>query len=459
MYNQQKHICNSYNIILFNYKECNNMRNNLFYSKRKPALSIILTGAILLSLSGCGSKPAASFTNNSHNLSTKEVAMFENTLEPNDSFKTAYSDFSINMLKANGASVISQGKNFLISPESISIAMTMAGTGANGDTKKEIYDVLGNGLAYDEYESMLSYMEAHLKSENLIFNSANSIWIRDDANRIKVNEDFLNKNKSYFNAESYMAPFNNTTLKEVNGWVDTKTNHMIPSILDSIDDSSVMYIINAIAFEAEWNEEYEESQIKDKTFINGTGESEDAKMLHSLEGIYLSSTDATGVVKPYKGSEYAFMAILPNENISITDYVNGLDGKTLSDMYANRTYEDVITEIPKFSYDYDTNLNDTLIDLGIRKAFSENADFTNMAETATSKLYIDKVLHKTHIELDEKGTKAAAVTAVVMSDSATCSPDDITQPKEVILDRPFLYGIIDTNSGLPLFLGVVNTIK
>lgn len=433
------------------------MRHKFF--NKKSVLSLFLSGAMVLSLGGCGRKPAATFANNPHKLSSKNVAMFENTSEPDSTFRTSYSDFSINLLKSNGNTAIKNGENVLISPESVSIAMTMAGTGAGGTTKEEIYKVLGNGLSCEDYESMLSYMEEHLKSENVVFNSANSIWIRDDKDRIQVKDEFLNKNKSYFDAEAYMAPFNADTTNEINGWVDVKTNHMIPKVIDDISDSSVMYIINAIAFEAEWDEEYKEEQIQDKTFTNSKGEAEDAKMLCSSENIYLSGKDATGVVKPYKGGEYAFMAILPNENINIADYVNSLDGKTLTDMYNTRTNETVITQIPKFTYDYDTLLNESLQELGINEAFKPQADFSNMADTTSSLLYIDKVIHKTHIELDEKGTKAAAVTAVVMTDSATCSLDDVAPPKEVILDRPFLYGIIDTNTGLPLFLGVVNTIK
>lgn len=363
-------------------------------------------------------------------------------------------DFSIGIMKETLVEE-DEGANVLVSPTSIMYALAMAGNGADGENLSQFESVLVGGDSINKLNSFLEEKGAGDKQLSL----ANSIWIRNDEERIKVNDDFLAINKYVYDAETYMAPFNESTLKEVNDWVNDKTDGMIPEVLDTISDDAVMYLVNAAAFDAKWYNEYEDKNIsEDAVFTNYLGEEEKVNMLHSKENRYLESDDATGFVKYYKEGKYAFVGMLPNEGVVLEDYINSLTGQSWLEMYENYENIDVYVEIPEFSYDYGTELNNPLRDMGLTEAFITEADFSKMASTSTGYLYIDKVIHKTHIEVDRNGTKAAAVTAITMTD--TCSAELIEdEPKYVYLDRPFLYAIVETDTGLPVFMGTVNTCK
>lgn len=423
---------------------------------KRHILPYLLTSALLLSTTGCGKKPSDNVNIENSKLSSNNIEVFENTSKPNSNFISTYSDFSLKLLKASCDDSIKSGKNVLISPESVSIAMAMAGNGADKNTKKEIYDVLGNGLDTESYNKMLSYTEQTLNDSEGYFNSSNSIWIRATNNQTKVSEDYIKDTKSYFNADSFYAPFNDTTLKELNSWVDKNTNHMIPTILDEFSPNSMVYLINAIAFNGKWKAGYNKQQIVEDTFTNGNGKTENCLMLTSTENAYIATKNATGVIKEYENDKYAFMAILPNEGISISQFLESFDGETFQTMYSEKFKTDVITRIPKFATEYEANLTSPLKSLGIKDAFNgKTADFSKMSKV--SELYIGNVIHKTSITLDENGTKAAAATAVEMRTKSTETVSKDT--KTVILNRPFIYAIIDTETGMPIFLGVVNSVE
>ncbi len=219
-----------------------------------------------------------------------------------------------------------------------------------------------------------------------------------------------------------------------------------------------MYLINALAFEGEWETKYEKDQVNENgSFTNHQGTAETVAMLNSTESQYITGDHVTGFVKNYEGGDYAFLALLPEEDTAVADFIASMDGEVFLELYDNRSYQDVLVQIPEFTYDYDTELSETLSGMGMTEAFTEAADFSRMAQTDTGLLYINRVLHKTHIEVDRAGTKAAAVTAVEMTNEAA-----MLEPEEtptVYLNRPFVYAIIDTETGLPIFLGSVNTIN
>ena len=232
---------------------------------------------------------------------------------------------------------------------------------------------------------------------------------------------------------------------------------MINKVIDNIQPDSMMYLINAVAFEAEWAEQYEDYQVKkDEKFTNSDGKKEDAAFLSSKESGLIELNGGTGFAKAYKGFDYYFVAILPPEGTSAEDYIASLKGEDFVNAYRNRDYEpDIFADLPEFSYDYSTSLTDTLKDLGMADAFSDNADFSRITDPDMMKLKIDDVIHKTHIELDQYGTKAAAVTAIALAGNAAPVEKRIV---EIKLNRPFVYAIVDDASGLPVFLGTVNSL-
>ncbi len=378
--------------------------------------------------------------------------------------------FSVKLLQ-KVAERADSNANYMISPTSIQMALAMAANGADNNTKTElerllcgeIYeegDIVKCGTLEMHIEDLNLYLNAYVKqladSEDVIFENANAVWMHNNKERLSVKEDFL-KRISGFSAECFEAPFDESTVTDINNWVNYHTREMIPTLLDEISEDVVMYLINAIAFEGEWEEQFEEYQV-DNAFVFHCADKTEQTVtgMRSEEDVYLESDCAKGFVKYYKGGKFGFAALLPQEGMTPEEYIRGLSAEDFMKLFKGKTYDTVNVEIPKFSSDYDMELSEVLEALGVKEAFTPNADFSQMADTGTGLLYINRVLHKTHIEVDEKGTKAAAVTAVEMKANSCEEP---REPKTVILDRPFVYAIMDMETNLPIFIGVQNSVK
>ena len=260
-----------------------------------------------------------------------------------------------------------------------------------------------------------------------------------------------------------MAPFDETTLNDINGWVNDQTYGMIPGILDEIPDEARMYLINAMAFEGEWMCEYEKSDIMEgQIFTNYDNSTTEVTMLYSQENNYFEIAGGTGFIRPYKGGEYSFVGILPEEGTSVEEFLAELaaNGDQFAESIRNPeySYENVIVKMPEFESEYFVEASSVLQEMGMELPFDPfNADLTGMvrsSEISDYNAYIGRVLHKTYIKVDREGTRAAAVTAIETLDCACAiGPEDIVY---VTLDRPFVYGIVDNATGLPVFLGTVN---
>lgn len=425
----------------------------------KKTINFSMITALAFSLCACDTsdkgKTAASHASLTNTVSAEEVE----GKEMDDTFTKASADFSMELFKQSASGSIQEGENVLISPESVLNALAMTANGANGTTRSDMEHVICGDMTIQEFNPyMYTYNHQLTQSEDVAFHMANSIWIKDNANDIQVKQDFLQTDRNYYNADAYLADFDETTVQDINQWVDTNTNGMIDSLLNEIPEDVVMYLINALAFEGQWETSYEEHQIEeDGIFTDYAGTEQTVAMLNSTESQYIYDEHATGFIKNYEGGNYAFLALLPDEGVSLEDYVSSLTGDTYMDMYRNREYRDVIVKLPEFTYDYSTELSEPLSAMGMGSAFQEGADFSNMADTDTGLLYINRVIHKTYIQVDRNGTKAAAVTAVEMTDE--CAMIEPETPPVVNLDRPFVYAVIDTNTGLPIFIGAVNTIE
>ena len=388
-------------------------------------------------------------------LSAETLAVPEG--EPDEEFFTAYRKYAAELFSETCAEDLAKGENAMVSPESVMMALGMTANGAKGDTLTQMETAMG-GLGIDKLNgSMLYLADKALNAENVRFNVANSVWVRDDAERITMKQEFCDKVKSFYGADSFLAPFDRTTCDDINNWVSNETNGMISEILDEIPDGAVAYLVNAIAFEGEWDAAYEDYQVQEgDIFTNSKGEEERVNMLYSTESEYLSDENTTGFLKFYKGYDYAFMALLPDEGIDPADYVSALDGDKLTGLWNSRRGCDVYAAIPEFTADYSNELSDELMSMGMELPFTDAADFSDMATTSSGALYISRVLHKTHLEVDRHGTKAAAATAVEMTDECDA---EITEFDTVYLNRPFVYAIVDTQNGMPVFIGAVNTVN
>jgi len=343
-------------------------------------------------------------------------------------------------------------ENVLVSPLSVLLALYMTANGADGNTKAQMMDVLGDNL--NEY--FKAYQESLPQGEDYKLHIANGIWFRDEE-FLEVQEEFLRTNQEYFGAGLYKAPFDDVTCKEINNWVKENTDGMIDSILDEISPDAVLYLINAVSFDAKWQKAYNEYSVQeDRTFTKEDGTKQKATLMYSEESTYLEDEKATGFLKYYKGRKYAFAALLPKEGVTVAEYVAWLNEERLQELFAGAKKTVVNAALPKFETEYDILLNDVLISMGMPDAFCSSADFSNMATSERGDIFINRVLHKTFISVDELGTKAGAVTAVEMFDESAMIPAEYYN---VFLDRPFVYMLIDCETSQPFFIGTMMDVE
>ena len=381
-----------------------------------------------------------------------------------EKFAGAEMNFGVDVLKKCYEYKQDSVKNLLISPLSISAALSMTANGADGQTREEMEKVLGNGLSLDEMNEYMAYYISNLPDEEKkkIY-LADSIWFKDDPT-FKVYDEFLEANKKFYNAEIYKSDFvPDKIVKDVNSWVNKNTKGMIPTLITpaNIKDNSMMMLINTLYFEAEWASPY--LNTTDGEFTGLDGEKTPIKKMDSMERQYFDLGNADAFKKPYMGGDYSFVGILPHKDVDFNEYIKNLDGAALAKGLKeceDPATVDLYVMIPKFKYNYGESLKEILPELGMKTAFNENiADFSKINDLSVPNslpLYIDDVLHKTKIEVTEKGTKAAAATAVIMGQGAAAP---IEKKKVYIyLDRPFVYMIVDKNN-VPLFIGAATQLE
>ena len=411
----------------------------------KSVLCLALIFALALQLGGCaGGTPGAPVAAKVVDLMAEITPAKTEAAPVKPEAAQAAADFSLRLFQAGREA----GKNTLISPISVLSALAMTANGAKGETLAQMEQVLGmdrealNGF-------FRTWLEALAKDPAL--KAANSIWFTQ-GDRFTVNRDFLQTNADYYGADLYQAPFDDSTLAAINNWVKEKTDGMIPEILDRIPPEAVMYLVNALAFDAKWEEPYLESSVQSGNFFPENGEKVLADFMHSEERLYLEDDKAVGFLKPYEGGKYAFMALLPKEGVSLADYTDSLNGAAFRALLAGRSQETVFAALPKFETGWNGELSQLLEQLGMDLAFDlDAADFSGLGSAAGSNIGISRVLHKTFISVAEEGTRAAAATVVEMDSKGVM----VEAPKYVILDRPFLYALVDLESGIPLFLGTM----
>ncbi len=424
--------------------------------KKKLAVMMILV--VVLSLFGCSKKevrpvapggesnpPVSALPNvQSIDLTADLTAQTVEGKTLDDTFLKGQMGFSLDLLKQVASE--KGAEDLLVSPLSVVLALAMTANGAADTTAEEMLAVLG-GYTEEELNGYLYQWLCELPAtERAKLAIADSIWYRDQ-DGFEIKEEFLQRNLNYYNADFYQAPFDDTTVEEINHWVKEKTNGMIPTLLERIEADTMVYLINALAFDAEWSDVYYDHMVREATFHAADGAEQSVQMMYSDESMYLEYGDAVGFVKPYAGG-YSFAALMPEEGESLAKFVDGLTAESLSACFANRKAYTVHAGLPQFANDFDISLNEVLKTMGMPSAFG-NADFGRMSNAG---LAISEVVHKTYIDVNQVGTRAAAVTSIAMDETAAMMPDEV---REVILDRPFVYFILDARTNLPIFIGTV----
>ena len=358
----------------------------------------------------------------------------------------ATADFGFELFRYS----LAQGDNALVSPVSVMAALAMATDGADGETLAEMEKVLG--MTNEELRKNYGgYVHPANSSEELRF--ANSLWLRNDGS-FQVNKNFVERTLEAYGADVFSEPFDAETKEKINYWISKNTDGEIENMLDEIPPEAVSYIINTVLFEAEWAKPYSESDVREnQLFTAANGEKQTVTMLNSEENYFVRIGKTKGFVKNYKGGEYAFVGLLPDEGVSVEDAAASLSGEEFIGAVKNVEYKPVRVNIPKFSFDCKFELNDTLKSMGMPTAFnSEKADFTNLGVSPKGNIYIGRVMHNTFIRFDENGTKAGAATVVEFD--CECAMLDI---EYLAFDRPFIYAIVDTSTGMPIFIGAVES--
>ena len=280
--------------------------------------------------------------------------------------------------------------------------------------------------------------------EKTKFHFADSIWIEK---AFKLNRKFEKQTEKQFKSVVERLPFDERAVRKINDWVSKETDGMIDSVVDSVTPEAMLYLINALAFDGEWARIYSESDVSETEFRPLSGDPVKVSGMWQKESIYLKGEGCTGFVKPYAGGKYSFVALLPDEKERTTEFMRGLTAEKYLKILSERSFTNVSTMIPKFSLDYADVLNGKLSELGMGRAFGPEADFSGLSP---DRIAVGEVIHKTHIEVDERGTKAGAVTAVMLKSLGMPEP-----MPEVILDRPFVYAIVDNERLIPLFIGAL----
>ncbi len=378
-------------------------------------------------------------------------------------FRLAAAEFAVKLL--NESRPYAEGNGLLVSPLSVMLALSMTANGAEGETLLEMEKVLAGGMTVDKLNAELfNYTSSLVSSPDAKFNLANAIWVTSDPS-FSINKNFVKEIENTFDADIVAAKLDEkATIDAINGWVKEETFGMIDSILkeDDLDEETVMVLLNALAFDALWSDQVDDDYCFDGNFNGADGTVQRVTFMNAACDGYINGEGVSGIVKNYRGGNYAFLALLPDEGTSIYDFMSSLNGKKLLDLYDDREKAahnvTVSAKMPHFSFDCNVNLNDTLQSMGIKRGFDGSmAEFGALGSSLRGNIFIDKVLHKTHIDLDNSGTRAAAVTAVIMDTESEGGPMDMKYYR-VELDRPFIYAIIDTQTGLPIFLGACENI-
>ena len=417
----------------------------------KRALALALALTLALALPGCGTA-AADYTV----LTAAPVsAAYDGSTEP---AQTALAGFGLDLLRGIRDQT---GEPALVSPLSAALALSMAANGADGDTLEQFEAVLSGGAGLDVLNALCQDLTADYQSlgGSTECSIANSLWVDPDG---MIREDFIGRCGGIFDAQVIQAQLSDPGIvPALNGWVSDHTGGMIPEIAsEPFPEEAAALLVNALYLKNTWAAEFDPNQTMERTFTHGDGSEERMDFLRHFDRSlpYLETADSVGALLPYDDGRLAFFALMPAEEG--TDFGTWLadrelDGAALGQLVRDsRDRSDFFLRLslPKFEAEWTGELKDVLaVVSGLDAAFDpDRADFSLLGDSPYG-YFLSSVIHATKLEVNEEGTRAAAATVAVTGDSA--APLEEPQGIELDFDRPFLYGIVDLENGVPLFLG------
>ncbi len=343
--------------------------------------------------------------------------------------------------------------NFMVSPFSLSMALTMTWNGSDNETKLAIQRTLKMDDMSDQeinnyFKKLKESFEKTDPSTKMAV--ANSIWTNKS---IKILPEFASLNKNYFNATVDAVDFSDpNSAQKINQWADDKTNGLIKKVIEETNPQALMYLLNALYFKGIWTSKFDAKNTSKMNFINEKGQSRKVDMMYQNHYYNYANDETMEMIElPYGNQAFSMLVLLPKQGRIIADITRTLQIKDYWNNMKNSLHgTNVDVFIPKFKTEYSKELNSVLKDMGMGIAFSpDNADFSRMSATSS---FISFVKQFTYIATDEVGTEAAAVTVVgMMTTSLPLTPQKVTFKAE----RPFIYMIQEKSTGSILFMGAV----
>lgn len=379
----------------------------------KSLFSCALVAAILVAFSSCG---------------PEYVAPVE----------ASQAGFAISLFKHVNA-VTPKGENVVVSPYSAAIALSMLGEGAGGQTRVELNNALG-GVFYKA--------EDLGGNDTVVVKSANSMWIDDNFSPRNRYVGLLQKDfDAFVDVLNFADP---STLKAINNWCSENTGGKIKDILDRLDPGNVMVLVNALYFNAPWENEFDPAMTSEQTF-HGLSRNSKVKLMGAKGYFQYAEENGFQVIQlPYQGLKYAMYIVLPPEGSDIDRLIQKLNGQISAAALGSLRQQEVRLFLPSFRAETSMLLNEPMQKMGIETAFTAAADFSGIAEMGP--LVLDKVKQKCYVAVSEKGTEAAAVTAAQIK---LTSVRPVAKLPVMRVDRPFVFIIADGENRNILFVGKI----
>lgn len=409
----------------------------------KRALSLLLVSALSLSLlAGCSA---------AEQLSAEPISLTAQELSAHgpdtQNACDALSAFGLELLRNTKQA----GESTLLSPLSVILALSMATNGAEGETMAQFQETMG-GVSLEALnaacQSLLSdYRQLGGSTRASI---ANSLWVDPEG---QIFGEFTGRCMGIYGAEVFQGELSSSGIvNDVNRWVSKQTKGLIPELVQQpFPEDTAALLVNALYLRNTWELEFDPISTYPRKFTHSSGQVEQMDFLHhSTDLLYLQGEGAQGVVLPYDDGRLAFAAILP-DSPDLGGWLDSLNGNALSQLVQGADEQRFLhLAFPKFEAEWSGSLQEILKDMGLEDAFTPGqADFSRMGDHPNG-YYLSEVIHAAKLQVNEKGTEAAAATLVATGDGAAPPP---AEGIKLLLDRPFLYGIFDRQNGIPLFLG------
>jgi len=359
--------------------------------------------------------------------------------------------FAFNLFKLNFTET-NETENIMISPFSITSALSMTLNGAAGETYESMRKTLGlEGKNLEQINATYLKLMTEMVpvDDRVVVEIANSVWVEK---RLIVKQPFITDLQTWYKAEARNIDVTDPdAVNIVNDWIAEKTHDKIKDMLDNLDPDLAMLLINAVYFNGKWRYAFNKADTKDDPFYVTPSAPKSVPMMHQAQNLKaVRSNNLTLIEIPYGQGNYNMVVVLPDEDVSTSEVANALTPSIWQewmDQLDINTHK-VDLSMPRFKYKYKRLLNEDLIGLGMGIAFTDLANFSNISDQG---LLITRVIHQTFIDTNEEGTEAAAATIVEIG--LTSAGPNVTS---VTLDHPFLYFIRESSTGTILFMGRVS---